>query len=154
MPTTYTYGNDPVISATATAAQKRDAVRFLVQDNQADASSQFQLTDEEIAFLVAQEANLYRAAAAAAETLANRTGAVSSKSVGALSLTWTPAMYRDLAKHLRARGNAHQKPYVGGISKDDKDAHREDEDAVQPAFTRDLHETPGTVKPTAALSET
>jgi hypothetical protein len=143
MATTYTYGNDPVISSSATSAQKRDAIRFLTQDNQANASSQFQLTDEEIAFVITQEANIYMAAARSCDILANRAGAVRMRTVGALSVEFSREDYKELANSYRARGMTYQVPSVGGISRSDKDTLTQDTDWLPPLFSRRMQENPG-----------
>ncbi len=119
----------------------KDQVRFLVGDT---VSGTALLQDEEIEWLLTTEANVYRAAAVACEQIATQIRNVMSKSVGGLSISYgSPDQWDKRACRLRARGNSHQIPYVGGISKDDKDAHRSTDDVVQPAFTVDLHDTPG-----------
>lgn len=129
----WTYTDDPVVDGSA--AQKRDAVRFLAQENQ---TTNQRVSDAEIAFLIATEANVFTAAARCAELVANRMGPVGSKSVGDLSITYTRRDYLDLAKALRMRGSAHQLPIVGGISKADKIVLDENDDWVPPKFRRDM----------------
>lgn len=143
MPTTYTYSNDPVVGGTA--AQKRDAVRFLAQDNQANSSSAYKSTDEEIAFLIATEANVYMAAGRLCQLLANRGGPLSMKKVGDLTLEFgSREDYLQLAQLLMARGMTYQIPSVGGISISGKDALTDDADWLQPLFARKMQENPGT----------
>lgn len=131
MATTYT--DDPVYGGTA--AQKRDAVRFLAQDHRA---SQMKVSDAEVAFLIAEEANVYMAAAACAEKVAGRSGNISSKSVGDLSISYGAEHYTTLAKTLRQRGMGYQLPILRGASISGKEILEEDSDAVQPSFARDM----------------
>lgn len=143
MPTTYTYDNDPVISSSATAVQKRDAVRFLTQDNRASAAGTFALSDEEIAFMIAQEANVYMAAARACDILANKMGPLRSKKVGDLMLEFSREDFAALAASYRSRGMTYQIPTVGGISRSDKETLTGDTDWLPPLFNRRMQENPG-----------
>ncbi|GIV81724.1 MAG: hypothetical protein KatS3mg051_1188 [Anaerolineae bacterium] len=134
---TWTYSGDP-------AASSRDAVRFLIGDT--DTNDQ-QITDEEIAWLLAQNGNTYVAAAAACESIAakyarNVDASVDSARVDA---SQRQAHYLALAKKLRSRAAYAAVPFAGGISESDKDTREDDTDRVEPAFTRDLHRNPGTV---------
>lgn len=138
----YTYSNDPVVAGTA--AQKRDAVRYLSQDNQLSASSTYRMTDEEIAFLIATEANVFMAAARGCEILSTRIGAVTRKRVGTLDLTFSTQDYKDQAAMLRARGMTYQIPSVGGISKSERLTLQQNTDWLQPLFARQMQENPGT----------
>jgi hypothetical protein len=148
----YTYSDDPVVGGTA--AQKRDAVRFLCQDNQANASSAYKLTDAEIAFLIANEANVYMAAGMACDIIANRGGALSSKKVGDLELQWgSREDYVALGQKLKARGMTYQLPTIGGISYDDKETLTNDTDWIKPLFARRMQENPGTTTAQAPLTE-
>lgn len=136
----WTYGDDPVISSTATAAQKRDAVRFLAQENQ---TATQRVSDAEVAFLIAQEANVWKAAARCAELVANRMGAVASRTVDRLTITYGRQDYLNLAKSLRARGRSNEVPFVGGISVSEKDLLPADSDWPPPWFGRATHEDQG-----------
>lgn len=110
----------------------KDVVRFLLQDTN---STRPLLQDEEIYWLLKNEANVYSAAAACAETLVTRFQAVSSKSVGGLSISYGGVeTWRALASKLRVRGSTHQVPSAGGISLADRDALWEDTDLIQPTF--------------------
>jgi hypothetical protein len=137
----YTYSDNPVIGGTA--EQQRDAVRFLTQDNQPNAANNFRITDEEIAFLLATEANEFMAAARGCEILSTRIGAVTRKRVGTLDLTFSTADYKAQAVALRTRGMTYQTPYIGGISKSDKQSLQLDTDWMQPLFARAMQENPG-----------
>lgn len=128
---------------TDTAAGKRNRVRFYAQDNRAGA---MRLQDEEIDLLVAEEANLYVAAARACEEIAGRVsvGGVASKSVGGLSVSYsTASTYAALAKSLRQRGLNYQTPTAGGVSVSESEALDADPDLKEPDFRRGLHDHPG-----------
>jgi hypothetical protein len=73
----FTYSDNP--SSTGTAAQKRDAVRFLIQDTD---TTNGKVTDAQIAWALGEEPNVYGAAARCCEALANKHGNISSRSVG------------------------------------------------------------------------
>lgn len=143
---TASYSGDPSVS-------NRDAVRFLIRDT--DVSSAH-IQDEEIDWLLAQTAdNVYAAAIQAAEQVATTyasqsgTGAVKTKTVGALSISYTDLAkeYRTIAldlkrRHLMGAGTGGIQPYAGGISVADKDVNAADTDWDKPAFTRKLHDFP------------
>ena len=86
------------------ATSDRDKVRFLIQDTD---STNPHITDEEIAWLLAEWADPYDSAAAAADVLAGRFAHKSnySKSVGELSLSENfadqCAHFQELARNLR-----------------------------------------------------
>jgi len=130
----WTYGGDP--QAGGTAAQQRDAVRFLAQVNDSAAKPGSAILDAEIAFVLAEEPNVYCAAARIAEVAAGRTGGVQSKSIGGLAITYGAQHYQDLAAALRRRGSAYQLPSAGGLSVSEKDAVAADQDLVRPGFMR------------------
>ena len=129
----WTYGNDP--NATGTAAQKRDAIRVLAQINSSTAQPDASITDEEIAFFLVNEANLYMAAYRAALCAAGRTKGIASRTIGSLTIAYGHAFYQDLAIELKARGSSHQEPFVGGISRDDKAVLHDDSDWIAPAMS-------------------
>jgi len=87
-----------------TLSTNRDKVRFLVQDTD---STRPLLTDDEIAFLIAEWADVYDAAANAADILAAKFAGKAdySKSVGDLSLNETfssqASSYKELSKSIR-----------------------------------------------------
>lgn len=138
----YTYSNDPAVSGTA--AQQRDAVRFLSQDNVL-IGAVYRSTDEEIAFLIATEANIYMAAGRLCQILAQRGGGLTRKRVGDLELEFgTRQDFLDLADRLFARGMTHQIPTVGGISAADKEILTSDADWLRPIFSRKMQENVGT----------
>lgn len=107
-------------------------VRFLVGDTNLDAMV---LQDEEIDWLLTQEANVYMAAAAAADKIilvmagasgaVGTTGPVTRKRIGQTDISYangrTSSQYETLAASLRRRGRSHQTIFAGGISQSDKD---------------------------------
>jgi hypothetical protein len=121
-------------------------VRLLLKDN---TTARELLQDEEIAFYLTQNGNnLYRAAADAARSLASREG--KSKSVGDLSISGLGDTWLLVASEFERRADGQATPYAGGISVADKQTYEQDTDRVTPAFTRGLHNTPGTVNSTGS----
>lgn len=131
----WTYSGDP-------DANDRDAVRFLVGDT-VEASAIFQ--DEEIDWLLTQNSNVYFAAALGADAAAsqfssNAKAGVKTKTVGALSISYSNTEraeeYRTMAASLRRRAAVHSVliPYAGGTSKSDKELNEQDTDWNQPNF--------------------
>lgn len=131
-----TWSYTSALTDTTTIGQ-RNIVRLLAQENQ---SANQRVQDEEIDFLIGEEANLYLAAARVAELVAGRIGPISSKSVGGLSVSYGAQHYTELAARLRTRGLSHQTLEVGGISRDDHTAVEAETDRRAPAFTRTLHD--------------
>lgn len=124
---------------TATAEGRRDAVRLLIQDTD-NAAQLFQ--DEEISFALAQENNsLYRAAALLLDALSKT--AQQSRSIGDLSISSQSGGFSALATRYRMLATRGAMPFAGGISVSDKETRTADTDRVRPAFTRELHQTPG-----------
>lgn len=129
-----TYSNDPSTST-------KDEVRFYIGDVD---SADWQLSDEEIAFLLSQESdNATRAAIRAARTLYARFTRLVDKTVGDLSISYSQRakQYLDLISQLETQAalatNA-ARPYAGGISKTEKQRIEEDTDAVLPVFKRGM----------------
>lgn len=139
----YTYTDDPVSSGTA--AQKRDAVRFLIQDTDTTAGK---VTDAQIAFALVDEANAYAAAALCCESLVALAGSVKSRSIDDTSVTYDVGFYQALAVQLRRKARAkYEGPFCGGISADDKDTTSSDSDYIAPDFKRGMFAYPGTGDP-------
>ena len=119
------YGGNPATDTT-------DAVRLLIYDT----STGPLLTDAEVDWFIAQHANTYFAAAAAAGAIAaSYSDDIIEQKVG--DLEWKKAggvdgmsgQYRSLAAELRATGvRIGVAPYAGGISISDKDANLSDSD--------------------------
>ena len=129
----WNYSGDP-------AAVARDAVRFLV--GQTSTGDDVLVTDEEIAYAIAQTRSNYTAAAMCAEALAARyrTASMESESIGDTSVTWGDRAGRleGLAATLRRQGALRSvTPFLGGQSVGDRDTRQADTDLRQPAFTVD-----------------
>ena len=126
---TWTYSGDP-------AGSDRDKVRFLVFDT--DINEQL-LSDEEIAWLLSEQSNIYMAAANAAEAIAAKFAKDVTRSALGLSASVgnRAAFYLELADKLRAQmstTNKHGEVFAGGLTISGKIALDDNTDAVQPAF--------------------
>ncbi len=117
----------------------KDQVRFLLQDTDC---TQNIFEDEEIAWVLTQEANIYMAAACLLDTAINQSsGSLSSKKVGDLSLSFGLAETRQRIKDLRAKGRSrYELPSNPSEFKDSKRTHREDTDLVPAFFEREMHD--------------
>jgi len=145
----YTYSDNPVSSGTA--AQQRDAVRFLIQDTDV---TNGKVTDAQIAFALTEEPNVYGAAARCCEALASNKANISSRSVGDTSIAYDHAAYATLAKTLRLKSRSgFELPFAGGISQSDKDTTESSSDRTKPDFFRGMFEKVGTAQPNIALTE-
>lgn len=132
---TWTYQGNP-------SANNRDAVRFLCGDtNEADQL----ITDEEIAYLVANQPGNLAAAAAACDAiaakLARKEGSVSRRS-GSISTSGAQA-YATRAKELRRQASMSSEWFFGGQTKSGKETLKSDTDAVQPHFAVGQDDHPG-----------
>lgn len=140
----WSYGADPANSA-------GDAVRFLC--GQTSTGDDVLLTDEEIAYLVAQYSDTRLAAAGACEALAKQYAArkPNAESLGGWSANWG-----DRAKSLLDQaGNLRKQvalknvtAWVGGISQADMATYTSDSDRVTPSFSVGMHDNPGTASTT------
>lgn len=128
---TWTYVSDFTLA--------RDQVRFLIRD--VDINNQL-VQDEEIAWAVAQETNVYLAAAQVAEILGSGGGAIIREHVGDIDLHYEPGYYRLLAASLRQRAYRCAIPLAGGLTISGKQSVATDTDRTRPDFTKDLHEYP------------
>jgi uncharacterized protein (DUF924 family) len=134
---TWEYSGNP-------ANSQRDAVRFLIGDTE---QSDQQLSDEEIAWLLGQFPNQYRAAAQACKALAAKYARQVDKAIGDLKVS-----AQQKQEHYLALANSLQEqavistvaPYAGGISISDKQEAEDDADRVEPMFRRDMMRSPGT----------
>ncbi len=117
----------------------KDQVRFLLQDTDC---TQNIFEDEEIAWVLTQEANIYMAAACLLDTAVNQSsGSLSSKKVGDLSLSFGLAETRQRIKDLRAKGRSrYELPSMPAQFREEKRSHREDTDLVPPQFTKEMHD--------------
>lgn len=117
-----------------------DEVRFLVGDTN---TTKPDLTDEEIAFLLVEEGNSpRRAAARAAEVLAALySKRADEKAVGPLRIKYqtNADRFTKLAKKLWSRATVGTAaPYAGGISQSDKESREANSDRAVPSFSRRL----------------
>lgn len=131
---TATYGGDP-------SASSKDAVRFWIQDT----ASPFDITDEEIAFVLTLEANPQSAAAQVCRALAAKFAKAVDKKVGDLSISYSDrqAHYLALADQLDAQGGlTGLMPYAGGISLSDVAAVEANTDRPTPAFRQGQFDNP------------
>lgn len=96
---TYTYSGDPSTS-------DKDAVRFLAQATGEDKATGY-VSDEEIAWLLKQEPNVYLAAALVADRISSYYGSQRSKTVGPLTISGTDQArnYAGLAATLRSQAS-------------------------------------------------
>lgn len=125
----WTYSGDP-------SSSDRDALRFLIGDT--DTTDQ-QLTDEELDYLLTFEGSVTAAAIAAIRSLIAKFARFADRSVGDLRVAYSQRIdnYRGLLDQLETRQVIHAgKPIAGGLSKARKQIVDEDADRVQPAFRR------------------
>ena len=143
--------------ATTVPMLPKDGVRLLVNDT---SSKDHLLEDEEIENIIllyhaslSGKVNIFRAAAAAANTMAmefarqafwQRDGDVQTRT------EQRAKYYQDLAAELRRQAavTGGGVPFAGGISIGQKVTTEQDSDRVRPIFTRDMMTAPGT--PTGA----
>ncbi len=123
-------------------ATEKDQVRFLLQDT--DCTSNI-FEDEEIAWVLTQEANIYMAAACLLDTGINQSsGSLTSKKVGDLSLAFGLSETRQRIKDLRMKGKSrYELPSMPAQFKDEKEDLREDTDRVPPQFIKKMHDNDG-----------
>lgn len=119
----------------------RDQVRYLVQDTD---SSDPLLSDDEVGWLLSQYADIRVAASEAAKQIAlqfARKPKIVKEGTVMVDYGARSAQYMALAAQLAQRLAM---PFAGGISESDKLAREQDTDRVQPTFTRDQDQYPGT----------
>jgi len=116
-------------------------VRFLIGDT--DTSDQ-QLSDEEIAYLLTEYSAARRAALEAARSLQAKYARLCDQRTGDISISYSQrrdsyaALVRDLQRGMLGT------PYAGGISQADKDSDEDDSDRVNPAFSVEMMDNPDT----------
>lgn len=127
---TWTYGGDP-------SANDRDEIRFLVGDT--DTSDQL-VTDEEIAWAVADQGNNKLAASIVCKALASKFARDVDVRVGrsAEDASQRYKQYEALAKRYKLEGQRLAGPRFGGVSQDAKDSVIDNDDAVLPSFNRGM----------------
>lgn len=136
----WTYAAAP---GTATADQRRDAVRLEIGDT--DTNDQ-QLQNEEIAYYLSQAGDkIVAAAALAAQALASKYSRQVNTTHGKLRVDASDRFrhYQDLARDLTQRaiaGGGSSAWFVGGITESGKERLAADDDAIQPMFERGMDE--------------
>ena len=140
---TWTY--DVTDLNTDDAAGRRNVIRFLMGDN--DTTDQ-QVQDEEIAFALTQTGNnVYNAASYVCRTVASKYGRrVDTELDGALKANYSnlSKSYNKLADSIEIQGKKSGATLglkVGGISKADINAYRDDDDIPSGSFYRDRFRT-------------
>lgn len=126
----WTYTDSP---ATSTS----DELRFYIGDT--DANDQ-QLTDAEVAFLLASYGGAKNGAIAACTMLAAKYARMVDRTIGALSISASQKSkaYQSLAKTLQSQFSLSAIPFAGGISISDKENRDSDTDKTPPFFWRDM----------------
>jgi len=133
---TWTYSGDP-------GSTSRDEVRFLIGDT--DNGDQI-VSDEEIAYAIAQEGNNRLAAIRVIRATAGKYARKVDKAVGDLKMSYGQIAkhYMDLAVFLESSDDNLYAPmaYAGGITHSGKDSVKADTDRVDPSFTKGVHDNP------------
>jgi hypothetical protein len=116
----------------------RDKVRWLVGDT--DTNDQL-VTDEEIAFALTEDSNVYTVAASVCESIAMKVGARLTVNANGSKID-ADEQYKhwmDRASSLREKAvSSGVASFAGGLSIAGKDAVEDDTDRVAPSFTRSL----------------
>lgn len=137
---TRTYTGNP-------ATIERDAVRWLIGDTD---NTSWKTTDEEIAFALGEEPNVYFAAAMCAKSIGSKFATLVDKSVGDLKISYgqRQSQYRDLARDLELRGTARVGSILAtGISRAEVRTEEQDTDRLPPAFSIGQDDNPGAGQP-------
>lgn len=123
----------------------RDAIRFLV--GQVSSADAVLLSDEEIAYAVAETNGTSLAAAFCARAMAAQYAAAPTDlRVGQTSETYgdRAARYQERAIQLERDASDAVSPSIGGISIADKQSQQADSDWNQPSFALGMTDYPGT----------
>lgn len=138
---TWSYSGNP-------SASDNDEIRFLTGD--VDTTDQL-VSDEEIAYAIAQEANNVKAAVRVCYAIAMKFARKADKAVGDLKINYSQQykQYLDMADTLDSKIAAVEGAiaYAGGISVSDKDTVDADTDRVNPSFSRGMHDNPNGFDP-------
>jgi len=141
---TWTYGGDP-------SDNTRDEVRFLCGDTDSDTAL---VTDEEIAWALADQGSPALAAAVVCESLASKFALdVDVRNGKAYEYaSQRSKQYAAMAERLRAKaGRTSASIFVGGQSVDEIEALHQDSDRRQSAFTVGMTDAFGTSSPVRTL---
>ena len=140
---TWTYDGSP---GTATAAERRDAVRLLVGDT--DTNDQL-ATDEEITFALSQgNDNVYLAGGIIARSISASFARRADMSIEGLRVQYSQRAsgYEKLAikldREAKRKGGSLAAPAAGGISIDQMDSVEDDDDRPRPSFRRKQFDNP------------
>jgi hypothetical protein len=136
---TFTYDNTDLSTDLA-------KVRLMIYDV---TSTSPLLTDEEINRYITLFPDLFEAGAGCAEAIAAKLGRQVDRSVLGASdtISRTAEFYMDLAERLRTQASSSGvEVFAGGRTISGKIALAEDTDAIQPSFSRGMHDSPGTDK--------
>lgn len=118
----------------------KDKVRFIIQDTDRDEQL---LSNEEIESLISSEGGALQAAMRASEILAAKFARWCDEKVGQVSVSLSQRMkhYQALRDDLKRRiAIRHSEPFAGGLTHSQKDAVEDDDDRVEPFFTRDTND--------------
>lgn len=126
----------------------RDQVRFYSGDT--DSAAAITLSDEEILGAISLAGSARAAAALVCENLAGRYSTVGRSLQDDLNQKVDygerAAFFQARAKELRSRVSLTAIPFAGGISIATKQTQEQDSDRVAPAFSKTLHDAPGTTE--------
>lgn len=141
----FTYSGNP-------ADSDRDAVRFYSGDT--DANDPL-LQNTEVEFAIAENTNLFLAAAECCEAIAAKFARkVTRSNIGqSANLSDKQNHYEQRAMKLRQRARRNLQVFAGGLTKSGKRALDADTDATQPDFARGMDDFEGTRDPTDRFRE-
>lgn len=130
----WTYSGDP-------AKSDRDWVRWRIGDTNASAKKQ---TDAEIEAALGEYGDKHFAAAQICRSLAAAEASKVDTTMGKLRIAHSQrhAQWIAMAEKLESEASISlATPWAGGISKDSKRTFQDDDDRVEPAFARGMHDT-------------
>jgi len=125
----WTYSGDPSTSP-------KDEVRFIIGDTD---SSDPQLSDGEIEYLLSEYGSPLAAAIPAIESLIAKYTRYADQRTGDISVSYSKLVdqYRALLSTIKDKlAAADALPYCGGISISDREIDEEDDDRVPPSFDK------------------
>lgn len=135
------------LSSTASTGYDRARVRSMTGDK--STGRPVFLTDEEVDYYVGANATIQGAARDAVDALlAEWSGEATSKRVGDLQLARNEiGRLEKLRGRLDRAVSGGAKPVVSGVTVSGKQAREDLTDRVTPAFTRGMHDIPGSYRP-------
>lgn len=137
---TWTYSGDP-------GASDLDQLRFTIGDT--DTTDQ-QLTDEELNYLLTDRGSVAGAAVSALHALIAKYTRLVDQRTGDIDIKYSQLLqgYRDLLAQITSVGGlasiVPDNIYAGGISESDKETVEQDTDRVAPQFSLGMHDNPTT----------